>query len=267
MYVQLRSDVILGHRILVKVCVSTCPTIDQTTSRSVNVEQTAAPCRLGARRCPRRWSPFRLGDGGGWWRIFCVLSRGCHRRARGADLAFLRYFVAACLLLPLLLAQGGFLNGRITWPRALVLAGLGGPVFSYLQVGGLQFAPLAHGSIIMPASVTLSSKLLLKQAVVSPIRRRCPGRPWSCGPRASDRGTAADRLRGRICPNGGEELGGRRHVSVGRHSLGHLWLAAEKVECDPVRTTAIVAVLGARGCYRYTSRRAVCSTYGKLRRL
>jgi drug/metabolite transporter (DMT)-like permease len=78
----------------------------------------------------------------------------------GSDLAFLRYATAALLLLPFMLSRSSNVLGRIAWPRALILTGLAGPIFSYLQVGGLQFAPLAHGSIIMPASVTLSSKLL-----------------------------------------------------------------------------------------------------------
>jgi drug/metabolite transporter (DMT)-like permease len=60
-------------------------------------------------------------------------------------------------LLPLLIRHGFATLAGIGWRRALVLTALGGPAFALMQMGGYAFAPLAHGAVIHPASVTILS--------------------------------------------------------------------------------------------------------------
>ena len=75
------------------------------------------------------------------------------------DLIFARYVVAALLMLPLLLRFGLSDLAGIGWGRGIVLTLLGGAPFALLQTGGYAFAPLAHGAIIAPATVTILSTL------------------------------------------------------------------------------------------------------------
>jgi len=69
----------------------------------------------------------------------------------------MRFGVAALILTPLL-AHWGLANlGGIGWKRGLILTVLAGPLFALMQLGGYAFAPLAHGAVIHPASVTILS--------------------------------------------------------------------------------------------------------------
>lgn len=74
-----------------------------------------------------------------------------------ADLILMRFGVSGLVLAPLLLRWGLFDLAGIGWRRGLVLTLLGGPAFALMQVGGYAFAPLAHGAVIHPASVTVLS--------------------------------------------------------------------------------------------------------------
>jgi drug/metabolite transporter (DMT)-like permease len=74
-----------------------------------------------------------------------------------ADLILMRFGVAGIVLLPLLIRHGFATLAGIGWRRALVLTALGGPAFALMQMGGYAFAPLAHGAVIHPASVTILS--------------------------------------------------------------------------------------------------------------
>ena len=76
-----------------------------------------------------------------------------------ADLIFARYLVAGAIMLPLLLYWGLPTLAGIGLGRALVLTVLGGAPFALLQTGGYQFAPLAHGAIIAPSTVTIVSTI------------------------------------------------------------------------------------------------------------
>ena len=71
------------------------------------------------------------------------------------DLILARFGVAGIVLLPLLLRWGLPTLAGIGWRRALILTALGGPAFALMQMGGYAFAPLAHGAVIHPASVTI----------------------------------------------------------------------------------------------------------------
>jgi drug/metabolite transporter (DMT)-like permease len=76
-----------------------------------------------------------------------------------ADLIFARYLFAGSIMLPLLFYWGLPTLAGIGLGRALVLTLLGGAPFALLQTGGYQFAPLAHGAIIAPSTVTIVSTI------------------------------------------------------------------------------------------------------------
>jgi drug/metabolite transporter (DMT)-like permease len=73
------------------------------------------------------------------------------------DLVLMRFGVAGVVLMPLLLYWGLPGLAGIGWRRGLILTVLGGPAFALMQMGGYAFAPLAHGAVIHPASVTILS--------------------------------------------------------------------------------------------------------------
>ena len=76
-----------------------------------------------------------------------------------ADLIFARYIVAGTIVLPLLLRWGLPTLAGIGFRRAIVLTILGGAPFALLQTGGYVFAPLAHGAVIAPSTVTIVSTI------------------------------------------------------------------------------------------------------------
>jgi drug/metabolite transporter (DMT)-like permease len=89
------------------------------------------------------------------WGLYVALARqGVASGLSPVDIATFRYATAAVILLPWLIA--GWREVRAVGPwRSLILAALAGPPFILLGVGGYQFAPLAHGAVIQPATVTL----------------------------------------------------------------------------------------------------------------
>ena len=77
-----------------------------------------------------------------------------------ADLTLLRFSVAGLILLPLLLRYGVRSLAGIGWPKGLALLMTGGPLFILPQAAGYAFAPLAHGGVIAPATVTIASTIM-----------------------------------------------------------------------------------------------------------
>ena len=75
------------------------------------------------------------------------------------DMVFARFVVAGLVMLPPLLYWGLPTLAGIGWPRSLALLLTGGPLFALLQTGGYAFAPLAHGAVIAPSTVTILSTL------------------------------------------------------------------------------------------------------------
>ena len=73
------------------------------------------------------------------------------------DLIFARFLVAGLIMLPLLVRFGVRDFAGLGWRHALVLSLLGGAPFALLQTGGYGFAPLAHGAVIAPSTVTVVS--------------------------------------------------------------------------------------------------------------
>lgn len=75
------------------------------------------------------------------------------------DMIFARFLVAGTVMLPFVVHWGiGDLAG-IGWKRGAVLLLTGGPLFAMLQTGGYAFAPLAHGAVIAPSTVTIVSTI------------------------------------------------------------------------------------------------------------
>jgi len=96
-----------------------------------------------------------------FWGLYLALSRaGVVGGLTGLDIAVLRYGVAALVMLPVFASRGLPLIARIGWRRAALLSLLAGPPFVLAGVGGYAFAPLAHGALIQPATVTLGSMAL-----------------------------------------------------------------------------------------------------------
>ena len=75
------------------------------------------------------------------------------------DLIFARFLVAGAIMLPLLLRFGVRDLAGIGIGRALILTALGGTFFALLQTSGYGYAPLAHGVVIAPATVTIVSTI------------------------------------------------------------------------------------------------------------
>jgi drug/metabolite transporter (DMT)-like permease len=75
------------------------------------------------------------------------------------DMIFARFLVAGTIMLPLLLRWGLPTLAGIGWRRACLLTLLGGAPFALLQTGGYGFAPLAHGAVIAPSTVTIVSTI------------------------------------------------------------------------------------------------------------
>src|SRR5260221_10550749 len=79
----------------------------------------------------------------------------------GADtLVLLRFAIAGIVFLPFVIRWGASSLAGIGWRRGMILLLLGGPVFALLQLGGYAYAPLAHGALIMPPTVTILSTML-----------------------------------------------------------------------------------------------------------
>lgn len=108
------------------------------------------------------------------WTSFVLLSRtaGQHHIS-SFDLTALRFGVAALVLLPAWLL---WLKSEILFGRMALLAAIGGLAYSLLVYSAFQFAPAAHGGILLsgtlPFWVTLHAALLLKER---PNRNRLVG--------------------------------------------------------------------------------------------
>jgi drug/metabolite transporter (DMT)-like permease len=75
------------------------------------------------------------------------------------DMIFARFLVAGAIMLPLLVRWGLPTLAGIGLRRACILTLLGGAPFALLQTGGYGFAPLAHGAVIAPSTVTIVSTI------------------------------------------------------------------------------------------------------------
>ena len=90
---------------------------------------------------------------------FAAARAGIVGGLEAVDLIFARFIVAGLIMLPLLLRFGLRDLAGIGVRRALVLTVMGGAPFALLQTGGYGFAPLAHGAVIAPSTVTIVSTI------------------------------------------------------------------------------------------------------------
>lgn len=112
----------------------------------------------------------------GWSGYVIIARHGALAGFGPFDLAVARLAPAGIIFLPLLIRAGLSDLGGIGWRRGLVLAAFGGPVFGFLMAGGFSLAPVTHGAVIGPATLTLATTLLaIRFAGERPSARRIAG--------------------------------------------------------------------------------------------
>jgi drug/metabolite transporter (DMT)-like permease len=90
---------------------------------------------------------------------FAMARAGALRGLAPDDMILARAVVAGLIMLPFLVKWGVPTLAGIGWRRGIVLLLTGGPLFAFLQTGGYAYAPLAHGAVIAPSTVTILSTL------------------------------------------------------------------------------------------------------------
>ncbi len=92
------------------------------------------------------------------WATYLVFAKsGTAGGLMPQDFVLLRFGTAALIMLPWLLRHDPLTLAGIGWRRAIVLTLLAGPPFILLGTAGYAFAPLAHGAVIQPSTITLAS--------------------------------------------------------------------------------------------------------------
>jgi len=95
-----------------------------------------------------------------WGGYLAYTRAGIVQGISAQEMTFLRFLVAALLMLPWAWRQLASIKHHLTLSKALVLMFTAGPLFILLGAGGYHYAPLAHGAAIQPASITLTGILL-----------------------------------------------------------------------------------------------------------
>ena len=90
---------------------------------------------------------------------FAMARAGALAGLAADDMILARAAVSGLIMLPFLLWWGLPSLAGIGWNRGLILLLTGGPLFAFLQTGGYTFAPLAHGAVIAPSTVTILSTI------------------------------------------------------------------------------------------------------------
>ncbi|WP_417518771.1 DMT family transporter [Minwuia sp.] len=111
-------------------------------------------------RLPLRGLLFGLVALVGWTAYVIIARHGALVGFSPLDLAVARLVPAGLIFLPYLLYFGWRDLGGIGWGRGVVLAVVGGPAFGFLMAGGFTLAPVTHGAVIGPATLTLGATLL-----------------------------------------------------------------------------------------------------------
>lgn len=86
---------------------------------------------------------------------FAISRHGIQNGLTPGDLTFVRFFVAAVVLLPLFLKAGWRDCAGIGWGRGLALTVMSGLPMTALMMQGLALSPAAHGAAIGPGTVTV----------------------------------------------------------------------------------------------------------------
>lgn len=94
------------------------------------------------------------------WATYLVFAKmGTTSGLAPQDFVLLRFGTAAAIMLPWLLRNEPLTLASVGWRRATILTLLAGPPFILLTTAGYGFAPLAHGAVIQPSTITLGSML------------------------------------------------------------------------------------------------------------
>lgn len=94
------------------------------------------------------------------WASYLSFARaGISTGLQPQDFVLLRFGVAGLVMLPWLLRNRSELS-ELGWRKSATIALLAGPLFVLLGVGGYRYAPLAHGVVFQPATITLVSMVL-----------------------------------------------------------------------------------------------------------
>lgn len=91
-----------------------------------------------------------------------VATFGYRAGLNALDLTLLRFAASGLIMLPFVIRRGAWNACGIGWPRALVLMLLAGPLYNMVLIGGLQWAPASHSSLIYPALTPLFTTVLAK---------------------------------------------------------------------------------------------------------
>lgn len=200
---------------------------------------TLAPAGLALR------NPVAIGLASGLaasllWGLYLAMSRaGIVGGLAGLDIAVLRYGVAGLVMLPVFLGPGLALLRRIGWARGAALALLAGPPFVLAGVGGYAFAPLAHGALIQPATVTLASL-----ALAALVLGERPGRARLLGVAVIVLGLAVVAGPGLFQGGAATPLGDAMFLAAGLMWAGFTVLS-RRWGVAPLEGTAVVSVLSA----------------------
>ena len=169
---------------------------------------------------------------------FAIARAGILGGQSPADLILLRFGVAGLVLLPVLLRGGVTTLAGIGWKRGLALLLLGGPLFAGLQTGGYAFAPLAHGAVIAPATVTIVSTLL-----AATVLGERPGRAHFVGAALVLAGIVLISLHGLLAPEGGRSWVGDLMFFTSSLLWAGFTVMVRLWRLDAIRAVAVVAVL------------------------
>lgn len=155
------------------------------------------------------------------------------------DVVAMRFGVAGLMMLPWLLRNNPVGLAGVGIGRSLVLTAAAGPVFLYLSAGGYSFAPLAHGAVLQPATVTLTGIVFSALLVGDrPSPRRLAG--------------IAVMLVGLACVAGSGFSSGDARSPIGDVmfvAAGFLWgtfaVFQKRWSLNAMQTTAVVCVMSA----------------------
>jgi len=173
------------------------------------------------------------------WGGYLAYSRlGVTQGLRPDDFAMLRFGVAGLVMLPYLARHGVLSLAGVGWWRSLALTACAGPVFMLIVAGGYTLAPLPHGAVIPPSSMTVSSMILAALVLGDhPSRARMAG--------------VGVILIGLVCVAGGGLLSGKGEATwlgdLMFASAGFLWAVFTVLQkrwgIAPMQATAAVSVL------------------------
>lgn len=92
------------------------------------------------------------------WATYMVFAKsGTASGLQPKDFVLLRFGTAAVIMLPWLWHNQPRTLAGVGRRRAIILTLLAGPPFILLATAGYGFAPLAHGAVIQPSTITLAS--------------------------------------------------------------------------------------------------------------